>query len=342
MSNNNTFTENLSPQSIGKYTLSVFPEEQVDIREQDNKISVVIWWKKITISNEANQSREITDLYCKLLFVVTSSGICLDELRPYAFYRASASIDEIVSGYMHSHMHSVDYTNCYSEAYRGNAACFGTGPLSKIFSSPSRIFTNIYYLNLLHELDRYVRIESLSGGPYIRMGNIQNYKYAYREYYYKKIEGRLEGIENIDILAQVIKIINAKVIPRIPVYITELGYLPSYGDSKLYCFCSKLLLEALQETFAHDYNNYLKYFYLFFGPTTIKQKSVNYGILKKRDAYYSNVEGTELKLKFKNKDIYFKILQPQQQKERVNNLGMLPELFPIIKNLLYLYHQNGN
>ena len=151
-----------------QYFKDYFGENRVDIIETTNiGTFVYIWFPKETISNANGQNHTIYDLYIKINFV-NSKFMYMHTIR------TSFTLAELHSGYSHSHSPSqpcihTDATIC---TYTGErSCCLGTGPLSQLIGQT--VDSNVL-MSLCIYIEKWVRWESLEGGPYITMERIGN------------------------------------------------------------------------------------------------------------------------------------------------------------------------
>lgn len=124
---------------------------------------IMIHFPKVTVTNENNRSTDIFDLYSRVSVNpdATISG-------NVEFCKATYTHAQWHSRYIHSHIPSLDPS--HPEYFKDS--CLGNGPLSRTIPS-LRIENNVYLWPLFClELERYVEVESLEGGPYIRLENI--------------------------------------------------------------------------------------------------------------------------------------------------------------------------
>lgn len=153
-----------------QYFKDYFGENRVDIIETidtQTYTKVYIWFPKETISNSKGQKHTIYDLYIKIDFV-NSRFVDMRTIR------TSFTLAELHSGYSHSHSPAEPYV--HKEATictytRGRSCCLGTGPLGQLMGD--YIDSNIL-MSLCIYIEKWVRWESLEGGPYIRMEKIGN------------------------------------------------------------------------------------------------------------------------------------------------------------------------
>ena len=152
-----------------QYFKEYFGENRVDIIETiDTRIhtTVYIWFPKETISNANGQNHTIYDLYIEVKFL-DSRFMGMNTIR------TSFTLAELYSGYSHSHSPSRPYVNTGTTTVRtytgGRSCCLGTGPLSQLIG---QIIDSNELMALCIYIEKWVRWESLEGGPYSRMEHI--------------------------------------------------------------------------------------------------------------------------------------------------------------------------
>ena len=94
------------------------------------------------------------------------------------FTRSSLTIRELKAKYIFSHCPSMSLASIINLSNNGDSVflscCFGTGPIK---TSMSRLYLNSTETNwklFFNDLNNYFEVESLEGGPYIRMGTVTN------------------------------------------------------------------------------------------------------------------------------------------------------------------------
>lgn len=124
---------------------------------------IMIHFPKVTVTNENKRSTDIFDLYSRVNVYPNAT------LAGYVeFCKATYTHAQWHSRYIHSHITSLDPS--HPEYFKDS--CLGSGPLSRTIPS-LRLENNVYLWPLFClELERYVEVESLSGGPYLRLENI--------------------------------------------------------------------------------------------------------------------------------------------------------------------------
>lgn len=143
-----------------------FSEETLEEYQRQNASFIFgyiyIHFPKVDISNEANTCTIIEDLYVRI--PITNIGTM------YSYFEMAVttySEDKWNSGYAHSHLPRVYNIPEFK------TPCLGTGPIKATLSSLISAFDADLALLFCTELKLYVSTESLKGGPYIRITEIQ-------------------------------------------------------------------------------------------------------------------------------------------------------------------------
>lgn len=162
------------PEKISKiYDLfkNYYTEERVDITFVDPYAYIIVHWPSVTVKNENDDSIEIYDLFCKIC--VNTEGRVIN--RPL-FLRSTYTENQFVAGYIHSHIRrlsGISDTASWAGCCLGRGPILGTiGELEGLIQDEERLL-NLWVL-FIWELDKYVHVESLDGGPYIRLTEVLN------------------------------------------------------------------------------------------------------------------------------------------------------------------------
>lgn len=130
-------------------------------------LNVIVRFPHVTVTNEHNNSIDITELYAMV-------SIDCDFCEPIVLrlMRTEYSLEQWVSGYSHSHISGLCRSN---DDWKH--PCLGSGPLvatrNKVAIPNLTIDERLEYLGLFcYELDKYVRVESIEGIPYIRLESV--------------------------------------------------------------------------------------------------------------------------------------------------------------------------
>ena len=139
-----------------------FKEENVDHTEN---LYTLIKFNNIIISNEYNDSCKIDDLFIKIK--INENGTMNGS---FVANRSIYSEIQFRNDYMHSHCPGIPWRN-FSDF---TSFCIGSGPIRQTITSLNMHFDKDMWLLFCIELDRCVRNESISGGPYRRISTIYN------------------------------------------------------------------------------------------------------------------------------------------------------------------------
>ena len=128
------------------------------------KHNIVIKIDKETVKNEFGLSTVIYDLFIKLEFK-RSGALC------YGIYykKATFTKNQLLSHYIHSHCPRL-YA---SDRIEWQHVCTGSGPINNSVTALANADTPLErYYGFIAELRQIVRVESLQGGPYIKIEDI--------------------------------------------------------------------------------------------------------------------------------------------------------------------------
>lgn len=258
---------------------------------------IIIHFPKVTITNENDKSIDIFDLYAKVK--VNKNGTIYRDLE---FCKATYTEAQWNCKYIHSHIQSV--SNYSPEEWK--SSCLGGGPLSQTIPA-LRVDSNIDLWPLFClELERYVAVESLKGGPYKRLetisikGTSAYYdNFVNKDYYHIK-----EEIQ--DLMFNFIKyIISQKTLNFIwagDSYKIGEGYI----DTTL----------KLSNTFIEYFNNvYIKLYPQFQKDLILKNKILLSGLINKNKVEYKSdstavtIPQDKVLFKFKNQDIKLNVIK---------------------------------
>lgn len=161
-----------------------YGEDKTDLQKDGSNYSIIIHWPEVTVTNEYDESIIIWHLFAKI--TVNSSGKLLNQPR---FNRSEYNEMQWNSDYAHSHLPGINK----GSITEWRMSCLGEGPINntiaKLESSSwteyqgNRDIRHNYERQSLYldmqvwqlfcwELDKYVHVESLEGGPYRRLKNV--------------------------------------------------------------------------------------------------------------------------------------------------------------------------
>ena len=155
-------------QDVYEIFQNFFGEQFVDLQYNSGggPYAIMVWWPTVTVTNDNNRSIVIKDLYAKI--VVTSEGRIPYENRGFQLNRTTFSNDQWLSEYSHSHIPRISRFGVPNFAN----PCLGTGPINNTIVDLKNSYEEAVWMLFCQELSLYVTVESLRGGPYIRMESI--------------------------------------------------------------------------------------------------------------------------------------------------------------------------
>ena len=135
--------------------------------------SIYIYFSEKTVVNENNDRHKIYDGYIKINIsprMTLNSGPI--------FTRSSLTIRELKAKYIFSHCPSMSLSTLINLSNSGGtpflSCCFGTGPIRTSMSRLSQDSSETNWKLFLNDLNNYFEVESIEGGPYIRMSSVTN------------------------------------------------------------------------------------------------------------------------------------------------------------------------
>lgn len=138
-----------------------YGEDLVEYNPSTN--SLVIKFPKVKVSNERDKFTIIYDLFARVC--LCSDGL-FNTMEGLSMIRSTYTQVQWRSGYVHSHLPRISHTPVW------NPPCMGTGPIRGTLDILSHTFDLDRWGLFFYELDKFVKTESLTGGPYIRLESI--------------------------------------------------------------------------------------------------------------------------------------------------------------------------
>lgn len=146
------------------------------IKKMKAIIFFTIRFNDIVVENEEGETTDIAEAFfvlpMRVYFSNNNHEICAPKMT-----RAKYTIEHFANGYMHSHAEKLNPQNVKSI----HRLCLGNGPISAMIMNFNVTYNNIKNQNekdeyiedfmrmMIFNIDRYVTVESIKGGPYIRM-----------------------------------------------------------------------------------------------------------------------------------------------------------------------------
>lgn len=135
------------------------------------EISFLVNYEKVTITNSRNQSRELTNLLV-ILPLAYNSNTQNVYVRQIQGTRITLEEDEWFSGYVHSHLPSINRIENAYGVFPVNEFCIGTEDLSELEIELSVDFDIEKFELMLYTIDSLVSWESLEGVPHKHMQTV--------------------------------------------------------------------------------------------------------------------------------------------------------------------------
>ena len=154
----------IEPLEDGRYDIPGPKLRRVNATYSTLKPFILVWWPRVTVTNENDKSVQIQDLYAKVF--LTIEGRIPYEYRGFKLNRTTFPENQFTSGYLHSHIPHFSGVPMFSDP------CLGTGPINNTIMDLKNGYEETLWMLFCQELSLYVTVESLRGGPYFRMEQI--------------------------------------------------------------------------------------------------------------------------------------------------------------------------
>lgn len=211
---------------------------------------ILVYFPTITVRNEHDRSIDIQDVYIKI-------PINLDGEMENSFYinRATYSIAQFYSGYLHSHCPTLSKTN----ARHFSSMCLGNGPIKDTMANLRADYDEDLWQLFCSELEDYLQTESLTGGPYEFLEQVKNPKLR------SLTNQRFEFYVNSQYTPETLPIIHSLILDFTRFVLKEgglpLGYVNSiYSLGMSYLDCTIYLSNKFIEWFNREDNPYRSVF----------------------------------------------------------------------------------
>lgn len=121
----------------------------------------LIHWDTVTVTNEFDESEKIFDLFVKVHMIGT-------HVQGFSMAKTTFTQSQYKASYVHSHVPR--NKNIYF-----SQPCLGGGPIRGTINTLNTTYDSQIWGLFCQELDSYVKTESITGVPYIRISNIKIY-----------------------------------------------------------------------------------------------------------------------------------------------------------------------
>lgn len=165
-----TFNNWDSSKLVNEYFENLVTLDKADITRKLNAFFnnnpmfvIIVHFPHVVIENEDGRKHEANNFYIKIP-LTKDAKFCGN----FLVKRTTFTKNELQIGYMHSHCPS---STCDPDR-DWTTSCLGSGPIIRTESRLSSVCDLDVWMLFCNELERYISVESLSGGPYIRMSQI--------------------------------------------------------------------------------------------------------------------------------------------------------------------------
>lgn len=140
------------------------------IRDYKNLSSypyILVWFPKLKITNEYDESVEVEDFWAKVEITYTGKMRYGFKLNRSTYFKS-----HILADYQHSHVNGIDRSLNFS------SCCLGIGPIKNTQNSLNMDYDESLWQLFCFELNKYVQTESIAGVPYRKMSKIKDKEYS--------------------------------------------------------------------------------------------------------------------------------------------------------------------
>ena len=295
--------------------------------------NIYVWWPKVTVTNEYDKSIDIQDLYAKIK--INIDGRIPYESIGFLLNRATYTVDQFLSNYMHSHIQYIP-RSCFSTFM---PPCLGRGPIRNTILSLKNDFDEVTWMLFCQELSMYVTVESIAGAPWNRLENVGT-KVKDRRY------SRFD-FKDADI-ALFVKFFPLDTLKDFIKYYLQNGHLSiGYREGKYVCGMPyyEYILD-ISNSFIEYYNKYLakEPFDKYFASDLLIKDFVIEGQFYRIDGSHNcnlNIYRNKFVLNFKSKAIYTSIINDNSDDTKpailLNNVVAMFILRNILRTINYKY-----
>lgn len=209
--------------------------------------SILIHFHDITVTNEFCRTTKIEDIYA-CVPIIPKGTI----MKRMLWCRTTTSRSHWSAGYIHSHV-----LNDISGIFEWISPCLGQGPICNTMSTLSESFCKDFWSLFWLELDKCIKTESLTGGPFKKLQQLDsslNFTECYKSFDFTCIYLRYHKYKDL-INAIVLRLIN-DVDLKYRYHLDHIEPAVTFVDFTL--LVSKMLLEYLDTVTPETHLNYRK------------------------------------------------------------------------------------
>lgn len=263
----------------------------INCLKEDIKCKITIHFPQVKVTNDNDKSVIIKDVFAR--FFIKQNGTLIEDVT---FCKTTYDTLQWDSKYIHSHITALDYNRVNEFKH----SCLGRGPLSSTIPS-LYLENNINLWGLFcYELDNYLQVESLVGGPYKYLEHLKSE--TQRNINYERISDNYK-IHKEDILDIILQFVE---------YLIKNNSLKFSFNGNSYTLHDSLLKNhiLLSNEFIKFYNDNFKH--IFDLNKLFDDNILTYCKIEKNKIFSTSTEeslnyNNRFMFNFKNKPIYLKI-----------------------------------
>lgn len=130
---------------------------------------ILVRFRDFDVTNERDESTHIEEMFTSSL--LTAAGKLKERMT---WMRTKTSRLHYGAGYRHSHLNCDGHNTTYQRYSLPLTPCLGQGPIVMTTSALIRENNSALWALYWCEMDQCIRVESLAGGPYIKMATIKS------------------------------------------------------------------------------------------------------------------------------------------------------------------------
>lgn len=153
----------LSDNAVAIYILPLMTTVLANTMMRDGY--VLVHFPNVRVTNENNRFVDINHLWVKVGVKPSGAGMGF-----FTMNRSEYQLSHMQAGYMHSHVPGITF----DDFTKFKSPCLGSGPIKNTLATLAVGYDEAMWQLFCLELDKYVRVESISGVPYKYLEKISN------------------------------------------------------------------------------------------------------------------------------------------------------------------------
>lgn len=153
----------LSDNAVATYILPLMTTILANTMVRDG--CVLVHFPNVRVTNENNRFVDINHLWVKVGIKLGGAGTGF-----FTVNRSEYQLSHMQADYLHSHVSGIPF----DDFTRFKSPCLGSGPIKNTLATLAIGYDEAMWQLFCLELDKYVRVESISGVPYRHLEKISN------------------------------------------------------------------------------------------------------------------------------------------------------------------------